>query len=125
MARGSEQSGEGELLIAGRAADELAGVGGDGSAEIADPVGEAAGCCARVFGDFRKFVAEQVDRHTFEAVGQRVRPQACHDVVAVEAAEVVDHILDSEVWASHGFLTFLLNSAPAALDWLREHASQG
>jgi hypothetical protein len=75
-----------------------------------------------VFGDFRKFVAEQVDRHAFEAVGQRVRPQACHDVVAVEAAEVVDHILDSEVWASHGFLTLLLNSAPAALDWLRERA---
>jgi len=95
MARGSEQSGEGELLIAGRAADELAGVGGDGSAEIADPV------------------------------GQRVRPQACHDVVAVEAAEVVDHILDSEVWASHSFPYLSPQLGPAALDWLREHASQG
>jgi hypothetical protein len=72
--------------------DRLPGVTGDGTAEVADPVGEPPGRGARMLGDLREFFAQQVDRHALQAVGHRVRPQARHDVVAVEAVERVDHI---------------------------------
>jgi len=62
---------------------------GSGTAEVADPVGEAAGCCACIVGDLGEFVAEQVDGHTLQAVG------------AVEAVEPFDHILNGEVLTGH------------------------
>ena len=66
--------GDGELVIAGGAVEELPGVCGDGTAEVADPVGEAGGRLARLLSDLRELVAEQVDRQAFQAVGHRIRP---------------------------------------------------
>jgi hypothetical protein len=39
--------GDGELVVAGGAVEELPGVCGDGTAEVADPAGEAGGRLAR------------------------------------------------------------------------------
>jgi hypothetical protein len=117
--------GDGELGAGWCAVEELAGVGGDGSAEIADPVGQVAGRCARVLGDLGEFVAEQVDGRAFETVGDCVRPQAGHDVVAVKAVEVIDHIVGGAVRAGHGrpFLALLVagvrSLAGGGAAWLR------
>src|SRR6266480_5843019 len=51
--------GDGELVVAGGAVEELAGVGGDSAAEITDPACEAGGRLAGVPGDLRQLVAEQ------------------------------------------------------------------
>jgi len=36
--------------------EELPEITDDGAAEVADPVGEAAGCCAGIVGDLGKLV---------------------------------------------------------------------
>src|SRR5215470_19255678 len=102
MARGSEQSG-----MANSASPGARSMSWRGSAVMAPPRSPIRSArrraAARVLGDLGEFVAEQVDCHAFETVGDRVRPQTCHDVVAVEAVEIVDHILGRDVWAGHGF----------------------
>ena len=83
-----------ELGAAGGSVEDLPWITCDGAAEVADPVGQAAGCCAGMVGDLGKLVALEVDGHALQAVGHRIRPQPCHDVVAVKAVERVDQILD-------------------------------
>src|SRR5215470_12156541 len=101
MARGSEQSG-----MANSASPGARSMSWRGSAVMAPPRSPIRSArrraAARVLGDLGEFVAEQVDCHAFETVGDRVRPQTCHDVVTVEAVEIVDHVLARDVWADHG-----------------------
>jgi hypothetical protein len=47
-----------------------------------------------MFGDLRELIAEQVDCHALQTVGHRVRPQAHHDVVAVETVERLDDVIN-------------------------------
>ena len=47
-----------ELNAAGGAVEELPGITGDGAAEVANPVGEAAGSRTGMVGDFGKLVAQ-------------------------------------------------------------------
>src|SRR5438094_9034478 len=47
-----------KLDASGGAVEELPGITGDGAAEVADPVGEAAGCRAGMVGDLGKLIAQ-------------------------------------------------------------------
>jgi hypothetical protein len=57
---------------------------------VADSVGQPLGGGSGEVGDLLQIVTEQQDRGAFEAIYDRVGPQASDDVLAVEAIQRID-----------------------------------
>src|ERR1039457_2314168 len=111
--------GEGELRGAGTAVEQLAGVGGDRAAEVADPVRQPACGGAGAAGELGQFVAEQEDRRALEPVDYRVGPQGGGDVVAVEAVQGAGDARGGGVGAGHELGPSCGGSGPARHRWRR------